>query len=110
MPIDFENDSFFNLIKQKPRETSAGPCDLPILYSDASFGGVVYRVAPKKAAELLGASSPFEPILMFGKALCLVGAFEYRELTGPAVSAYKGKESEIRAVRRTLDVKAILIR
>jgi hypothetical protein len=85
MPIDFENDSFFKLIKQKPRETSVGPCDLPILYNDASFVGVIYRVDPKKVAELLGASSPFEPLLVFGKALCSVSAFEYREST---VGAY----------------------
>ena len=85
MPIDFENDSFFKLMKQKPRETSVGPCDLPILYNDASFVGVIYRVDPKKVAELLGASSPFEPLLVFGKALCSVSAFEYREST---VGAY----------------------
>jgi hypothetical protein len=39
----------------------------------------------KKVAELLGASSPFEPLLVFGKALCVVSAFEYREST---VGAY----------------------
>jgi len=81
MPIDFENDSFFKPIEQKPRETSAGPCVLPVLYNDASLVGVVYRVDPKKVAELLGPSSPFEPLLVFGKAICLIGAFEYRETT-----------------------------
>lgn len=81
MPSDFENDSFFKPIQQKPRETSAGPCDLPILYNDASMVGVVYRVDTKKVTELLGSSSPFEPLLVFGKALCVVSAFEYRETT-----------------------------
>jgi len=85
MPIDFENDSFFKPIKQKPRATSVGDCDLPILYNDASAGGVIYRVAPKRVAKLLGTPSPFEPMLVFGKALCLICAFEYRETT---VGAY----------------------
>ena len=85
MSIDFENDSFFKPIKQKPRETSVGPCNLPMLFNDSSFVGVIYRIDAKKVAELLGVSSPFEPLLVFGKALCVVSAFEYREST---VGAY----------------------
>jgi hypothetical protein len=74
---------FFAHVQSAPLATSAGPCDLPILYSDASLLTLVYSVAPELARAQLDARG-FEPWVIFGKAWMAVCAFEYRETTiGP---------------------------
>jgi hypothetical protein len=75
-------DPFFARVARRPVSTSAGPCDLPILYSDASLLGLVYRVDAGRARDLVDPA--FEPWIVFGKALAMVCAFDYRETTiGP---------------------------
>jgi hypothetical protein len=74
--------SLFDGVKQEPVETSAGPCDLPILYRDASLLSLSYRVDP---ARVRGTIAPgLEPWVILGKALVLVCIFEYRDTSiGP---------------------------
>jgi hypothetical protein len=74
---------FFANVVQRPMTTSAGPCDLPILYSDASLLTLVYGIAPDLARTQVD-SRGFEPIVLFGKAWVALCAFEYRKTTiGP---------------------------
>jgi hypothetical protein len=62
--------------------TSAGDVDLPILYRDGSLLTLLYRVDAAAARALV--PDAFEPMIVFGKALVVVAAFEYRETTiGP---------------------------
>jgi hypothetical protein len=62
--------------------TSAGEVDLPILYRDGSLLTLLYRVDPTAARALI--PDAFEPMIIFGKALVVVAAFEYRDSTiGP---------------------------
>jgi hypothetical protein len=78
------DDGFFEGIEQAPVQTSVGPCDLPILYREGSTLGLIYRVDPERALACMPADAPFEPFLMFGKALIQLVAFEYRDTTiGP---------------------------
>lgn len=73
--------SFFSDVRQEPVPTSAGPCDLPILYRDASIVGIFHRVDPGAASRLLE-GVPLEPWVAFGgKATVLTAVFEYRDTT-----------------------------
>lgn len=100
--------TFFAGIEQHPVETSAGPCDLPILYRDASLLGLFYRVPPDTAAALLPAA--LEPMVILGKALAFLCAFEYRETTvgvyneiGLAIQAKpRGERPSLLAMARDL--------
>jgi hypothetical protein len=75
-------DPFFAGLQRKTQATSAGPCDLPILYSDASLLGLLYRVEPAKAAPLIDVN--FEPWVVLGKAIAMLCFFDYRATTiGP---------------------------
>lgn len=74
------SDKIFRGITQTPSPTSAGPCDMPILYRDASFLGLFYRV-PVARAQALMEGLPFEVFPIFGKALVLLISFEYRDTT-----------------------------
>jgi hypothetical protein len=77
-------DPFFDAVRPAPVTTSAGPCDLPILYKDASLLGLFYRVDPSLAAGLVPAEDGVEPWVVLGKVFVLVCMFEYRETTiGP---------------------------
>lgn len=77
-------DDFFAGIEQRPVSTSAGPCDLPILYRDGSVIGLMYRVAPEKVAPLVPDAEHFEPFTLLGKAVVQLVAFEYRDTSiGP---------------------------
>lgn len=77
------SSAFFEGVRQQPVTTSAGPCELPILYRDASLIGVFYRVDPAAATAVLG-DLPLEPMTLFGKAIVFIAGFEYRETTiGP---------------------------
>lgn len=77
-------DEFFAGVEQKPVHTSAGVCDLPILYRDGSVIGLMYRVAPEKVAPLIPDRDLFEPFTLLGKAVVQLVAFEYRDTTiGP---------------------------
>ncbi len=63
--------------------TSAGPCDLPILYADASLLTLVYAVRPELARAHVDQAG-LEPLVAFGKAWMVLCAFEYRATTiGP---------------------------
>jgi hypothetical protein len=76
-------DRFFSAVRTKAVATSAGPCELPILYTDASMLTLFYRVDPVVAAGL-SADAPFEPWTILGNAVAVVCAFEYRATTiGP---------------------------
>ena len=76
------SDPFFAPLFRQPRPTSAGPCDLPILYWGASLLGLVYRVDPARARGL--GDPDFEPWVVLGKAIAVFCFFEYRETTiGP---------------------------
>ncbi len=75
---------FFEGIVQSPVETSAGSCDLPILYRDGSVVGLMYRVAPELVAPLISEPDAFEPFTLMGKALVQLVVFEYRDTSiGP---------------------------
>lgn len=74
---------FFAHVRPAPLSTSAGPCDLPILYSDASLLTLLYAVHPDRARAQVDGRA-FEPWVLFGKAWLALCAFEYRETTiGP---------------------------
>jgi len=63
-------------------QTSAGPCDLPITYEDASLLTAMWRVDPSLAQPLM--PSHLEPWSIFGKALAMLCIFEYRRTSiGP---------------------------
>ncbi len=63
-------------------QTSAGPCDLPITYEDASLLTAMWRVDPSVAQPLV--PSHLEPWTIFGKALAMLCIFEYRRTSiGP---------------------------
>jgi hypothetical protein len=67
-------------VVQTPKSTSAGPCELPILYRDASWFGMFFRVDLEKARALL-ADTSLEPMPLFGKAMATMHAWEYRDST-----------------------------
>ena len=72
--------SFFDGIEQTPHPTSAGPCDLPILYRDGSMASLLYRCAPDDTRDLLAAHG-LEPMVIAGKVLVVLAVFEYRDST-----------------------------
>lgn len=77
-------DDFFAGVVQKPVSTSAGGCDLPILYRDGSVIGLMYRVAPERVAKLIPDADRFEPFTLMGKAVVQLVIFEYRDTSiGP---------------------------
>ena len=72
----------FDGVERKTVQTSAGDCDMPILYRDGSMLTLGYRVDAARAAELV--AGPFEPWVVMGKAIALFCAFEYRDTSiGP---------------------------
>lgn len=71
----------FEGIEQTQVETSAGPCAMPIMYTDAAVIGLMYRCDVKLAAECLGVDSPFEIFPMMGKAVVQLAFFEYTAST-----------------------------
>lgn len=73
--------------RQLEAHCSAGRCDLPILYEDASQMLALYRVALDAAAALIP-DQRLEPMPVFGKAVAGIAAFEYRDNTA-------GKYNEI---------------
>jgi len=79
-PNPYAADPFFTAVEQVPKDTSAGSCDLPILYRDASQLASFYRVDPAKAAAVLKGVG-LEPLVMMGKTIVLLVGFEYRDTT-----------------------------
>ena len=75
----------FGGIEQSEVPTSAGPCAMPILYTDAHYLGLIYRVDVARATACLPANSPFEVMPIAGKAAVQLAFFEYRAST---VGAY----------------------
>jgi hypothetical protein len=83
MPADSPT-SFFDGIEQSPVSTSAGSCDLPILYRDGAVLGLMYRVAPELVEPLIPDRDTFEPFTLMGKAIVQLVVFEYRDTSiGP---------------------------
>ena len=79
------NDPFFApaLRARRSHPTSAGACELPILYTDASLLTLVYPIDPGVAAAHVDGRA-FEPWALFGRAWAVLCAFEYRETSiGP---------------------------
>jgi hypothetical protein len=77
------SDDFFSGVTQEPVQTSAGECQLPILYRDGSVIGLMYRIAPEVVAPLI-THEEFEPFTLMGKAIVQLVVFEYRDTTiGP---------------------------
>jgi hypothetical protein len=72
-------DRFFAAVRRQPHATSAGPCELPILYWDSSLVGFLYRVDADRARPLV--DPDFEPWVLFGKAIAMFCFFEYRQST-----------------------------
>jgi hypothetical protein len=77
--MPFMADDFFGNVKQETVTTSAGGCELPILYRDGSVVGLMYRVAPEIVAPLIDDSDLFEPFTLMGKAVVQLVVFEYRD-------------------------------
>lgn len=71
--------SFFEGHEKEVVETSAGTCELPILYRDGSVIGLMYRVPPEVVAPCIADSERFEPFTLMGKAVVQLVVFEYRE-------------------------------
>jgi len=81
MPIP---DEEFFAVETETFQTSAGPCDLPILYRKAKVIGLVYRLNPALVAECLPDDCAFEPHLLMGKAVVQLVVFEYTDTSiGP---------------------------
>lgn len=79
------SDAFLDAVVRTPKPTSAGPCDLPILYRDASQFGVFFRVDLDRARDVVGRDASIEPWPVLGKAVAAIYAWEYRDST---VGAY----------------------
>jgi hypothetical protein len=77
--MEANQDPFFASAERTKRtfSTSAGPCELPILYTDASLLTLVYSVDPAVAAAHVDLQA-FEPWDLFGRAWAVLCAFEYR--------------------------------
>lgn len=104
--------AIFQDIAPRRLETSAGPCDLPILYRDGSMLVVGYRVSLAQVRSQL-ADIPLEPMALFGKALVTLAIFEYRDTTiGPynevGLSVYAKRvgtsPSQLQVLRKTRTV------
>jgi hypothetical protein len=81
--METKADPFFANIPTRTLSTSAGPCELPILYTDASLLTLVYAVDPAAARGQVDTRA-FEPWVIGGRAWAMLCAFEYRETTiGP---------------------------
>lgn len=69
--------------RQTEAHCSAGRCDMPILYDDASQVMALYRV-PLAAAAALLPDGRLEPLPVLGKAVAGFVAFEYRQTSAGA--------------------------
>ncbi len=76
-------DTFFE-VEQRPHPTRTGPCELPILYRDASLLGLFFSVDLERARGLFDGMS-IEPWPVAGKAVATICAWEYRD---SSVGAY----------------------
>ncbi|MFA5940645.1 MAG: acetoacetate decarboxylase family protein [Sinimarinibacterium sp.] len=82
-PVNPYSHPFLVGTQQVAAHCSAGPCDMPILYDDASQVFSVWRV-PLAAAAALLPDARLEPLPVFGKAIAGFVAFEYRGTTAGA--------------------------
>ncbi len=77
----------FEGIEQSHIDTSRGRCALPILHTDGSALGLLYRVDVARAAACLAEALPGAPLEIFplmGSATVQIAAFEHRRSTlGP---------------------------
>lgn len=73
----------FQNVHKTTAPTSAGDCELPILYHDGSILGAFFAAKPDRAEQYL-ADTPFEPLKVLGRVPVLLVSFEYRDTTiGP---------------------------
>jgi hypothetical protein len=107
--------AIFQNLQLTRRDTSAGPCDLPIRYHDASLLVVGYRVGLDRVRSQL-AGIPLEPMAFWGKALVILGLFEYRDTSiGPynevGLSVYAKRlgtsPSPLRVLQETMSVEDV---
>ena len=77
------HDPFGSQIAQSRVTTTAGEVEIPAIFRDGSVLGLVYRVEPGAAQELIG-SRHFDPLLVFGRAVALLAVFEHRDFSGGA--------------------------
>jgi hypothetical protein len=73
--------SFGSDIAQSRLPTTAGEVEIPAIFRDGSVLGLVYRVDPGAARDLIS-QQRFDPLLVFGKAVVLFAVFEHRDFTG----------------------------
>jgi hypothetical protein len=77
------SEDFFSNVSSEVVKTSAGDCELPILYRDGSVIGLMYRVAPEVVAPCIP-HGQLEPFTLMGKAIVQLVVFEYRDTSiGP---------------------------
>lgn len=76
-------DTFFE-VEQRPHATRTGPCELPILYRDASLLGMFFSIDLERARGLF-AGMCIEPWPVAGRAIATICAWEYRD---SSVGAY----------------------
>ena len=92
--------------------TTAGDCQVPILYRDGSMLVVGYRIDRHRAATALSHVA-LEPLVMAGKALALLCIFEYRDTTiGPyneiGLGVFARRKARPLPIRRILrDVRSV---
>lgn len=89
------SDDFFADVPRETVTTSAGDCELPILYRDGSVVGLMYRVAPEIVAPLV--DEAFEPFTLMGKAVVQLVVFEYRDTS---IGAYNEVALAVEVKRR----------
>lgn len=74
-------DAFLDMAPRTPTPTSQGPCDLPILYRDASHFGVFFSVDLDRARDVVGRDKSVEPWPILGRACAAIYVWEYRDST-----------------------------
>lgn len=77
-------DRFYD-VPREAHATSSGPCELPILYRDASQFGVFFSVDLERARDVLGRGKSVEPWPVAGRAVAAIYVWQYRDST---VGAY----------------------
>lgn len=70
-------DTFF-AVEQRAHPTRSGPCELPILYRDASLLGMFFHVDLERARGLFEGTC-IEPWPVLGRAVATICAWEYRD-------------------------------
>ena len=95
-------DGFLD-VPQTPFPTRSGPCLLPILYSEGSHFGVLFRVDVAAARAVIGPDASIEPWPLLGAALAAIYVWEYRSTTiGPYREVGLGIQARRKGARPSL--------